>query len=78
MENSFQKMHVAVAAAGFLVDFVHPPGGVGVHRRVHVAQLPLVGRQLAIRVHVPVAAQQQQLLLGKFGVEPGQRQAVES
>ena len=78
MEDGFQKMHVAVATAGFLVDFVHPPGGVGVHRRVHVAQLPLVGGQLAVGVHVPVAAEQQELVFGKFGVEPGQRQTVES
>ena len=43
------------------VDLVDAPGGPGVHRRVHVAEVPLVGRELAVRVHVPLAQQQQQL-----------------
>ena len=46
-------------------------------RRVHVRERPLVGRQLAVRVHVPLAGQSQQLALGERRVEDGQRQTVE-
>ena len=48
-----------------------------VHRRVDVAEGPLVGRQLAVGVHRPLAAQQQQLLLGRGRVDVRQRDAVE-
>ena len=34
-------------------DLVHLPGGPGVHRRVHIAESPLVGGELAVGVHVP-------------------------
>ena len=59
------------------VDLEHAQRGQGVHGRVHVAERPLVGRQLAVRVHVPRPAQQEQLLLGEGGVDVGQRDAVE-
>ena len=38
--------------------------------RIHVAERPFVGGQLPVRVHVPLARQQQQLLLGEIGVDP--------
>ena len=37
-------------------------------RRVHVAEGPLISGELAVRVHVPFACQQHELLLGEFGV----------
>ncbi len=46
-------------------------------RRVDVAEGPLVGRQLAVRVHVPLAQHQHELVLGELGVDDGQRHAVE-
>ena len=49
----------------------------GVHRRVDVAERPLVGGQLAVRVHVPLAAQQDELLLGEGRVDVGERDALE-
>ena len=49
----------------------------GVHRRVDVAEVPLVGRQRAVRVLEPLAAQQQQLVLGERRVDVRQRDAVE-
>ena len=48
-----------------------------VHRRVDVAERPLVGGQLAVRVHVPLAAQQDQLVLGELGIDVRERDAVE-
>src|SRR3984957_11501426 len=38
------------------------------HRRVHVAEVPLVGGQRAARVLEPLPAQQDQLVLGERGV----------
>src|SRR6266498_1523920 len=39
----------------------HPKRGPGVDRWVHVAERPLVGGDLAVGMHVPLAQQQQQL-----------------
>ena len=56
---------------------VHPPAGPGVHRRVDVAEGELVGRDLAVGMHVPLAQQQQELLLGEVGIDAGKRDHVE-
>ena len=71
-EHPDQELPVAVA-----VDPVDVPGRPGVHRRVDVAERPLVRRQLAVRVHRPLAAHQHQLLLGERRVDVGQRDRVE-
>ncbi len=47
------------------------------HRRIDVAERPLVGRDLPVRVHVPLAQQQHELLLGELGVDAGEREHVE-
>ena len=60
-----------------LIDLVDAPRGPGVHRRVDVAERPLVRGKLPVRVHVPFAQQQHQLLLRELGVDEGQRDAVE-
>ena len=59
------------------VDLEHPQRSPGVHRRVDVAERPLVGRDLPVRVHVPLAQHQQELLLGEAGVDVRQSHAVE-
>ena len=65
-----EEAPVALAArAGHLVD---PPAGPGVHRRIDVAEVELVGRNLAVGVHVPFAQEQHELLLGELRVDPGQ------
>ena len=52
---------VGVGAAGQrTADLVDAPGGVGVDRRVDVAEVPLVGRELAVGVQVPLAQEQEQ------------------
>jgi len=56
---------------------VRLPGGTrakqaqGVDGRVDVGQVVLAGRQLAVGVQVPLAQQQQQLLLGEVWVDAG-------
>ena len=65
---------VGVAAA---VDVPHVQRRPGVHRRVGVAERPLVGRQRAVGVLEPLAAHRQQLVLGERRVEVGQGHGVE-
>ena len=49
----------------------------GVDRRVHVAEVPLVGRDLAVRVQVGAAEHQFHLLLGEVGIHDRERERVE-
>ena len=71
-----RKAAVAVAAVVPLVHLVNPQRGPGVHRRVDVAEIPFVGRHLAVRVHVPDLAQQDQLILGEPGIDERQGHQV--
>src|SRR5262249_12299857 len=65
-------------AAKALFDLVHAPGRPGVDRWVDVAEGPLVGRQLAVRVHIPLAQEQDELLLGEIWVHQRERNRVEA
>ncbi len=47
------------------------------HWRIDVAKRPLIRRQLPVRMHVPLAQQQNKLVLGKIGVHKRQRNRVE-
>ncbi len=77
VEDALQELAVGLAAAlGF--NLVDAPGGPGMHRRIDVAEVPLVGRQLPVRVHIPLAQHQHELLFGEFGIDQRQRQAVEA
>ncbi len=51
-----------------LLDLVDAPGRPGVDGRVDVAEGPLVGRDLAVGVHVPFPEEQHELLLGEVRV----------
>ena len=42
------------------------------HRRIHVAELPLIGGELAVGRLIPLAQQQRKLLLGEIGIHHGQ------
>src|SRR5581483_5356407 len=46
-------------------------------RRVHVVERPLVRRELAVRVHVPLGKQQRELLLGEVWVDQREWDAME-
>ena len=58
VEDALEERAGRRVAALLAVDLEDAPGRPGVHRRVDVAEGPLVGRQLAVRVHVPLARQQ--------------------
>jgi hypothetical protein len=49
----------------------------GMDRRVHVAEVPLIGRHLAAGVQVDALEHQFHLLLGEVGIDDRQRQRVE-
>ena len=66
-----------VARPGRTRLLVHAPAGPGVHRRVHVAQRPLVGGHLPVGVHVPLAQHQLELVLGEVLVDAREGQHVE-
>ena len=56
MERLFQEVAVG-HAVHCAVHLENPKHGPGMHRRVHVAECPLIGRQLPVRVHVALAHQ---------------------
>ena len=76
-EGVLEELDVAAAAAALLVDQVELHRGPRVHRRIDVAEVPLVGGQLAVRVQVVVAQHQIELLLGEVGIDHAQRNHVE-
>ena len=59
------------------VEDEHLQRGPGVHRRVDVAEVPLVGGQRPTRVLEPLPAQQHELVLRERGVDVRERDAVE-
>src|ERR1043165_3946705 len=65
LKNALEKNCIADSAA-LLLDLVNAPRGPGVNWRIHIAKRPLVCRQLAVRVHVPFAQHQHELLLGEL------------
>ena len=67
-----------VEAAGLvLLDLSHPDGGPGVDRRIDVAEGPLVRRDLAVRVHVPLPEHEHELVLRELRVDQREDDAVE-
>ncbi len=75
LERALQEPQVGPAQ--LLLVLVQPERGCGVHRRIHVAEVPLVGRNLTARVEVQAAQHQQQLLLGEIEVHQRQGNRVE-
>ncbi len=73
VEHPAEEVEVAAA-----VDGEHLERGPGLHRRVHVAEVPLVGGQRPVRMLEPLPAQQDQLVLGERRVDVRQRHAVEA
>ncbi len=76
VENPFQEGAVLLAGdAG--VDVVDAPGGPGDDGWVDVVEGPLVGRNLAVGVHVPLAQEEDELAFGESGIDAGEGHAVE-
>ena len=68
---------LAVLAAELLLVLVQPQRGPGVDRRIDVAEVPFVGRDLAAGMEVEVAQHQQELLLGEVEIDLRQGDGVE-
>ena len=56
--------------------FVDLPDTPSMHGRIDVTELPFVSGDLAARVHVPFAQEQNHLLLGELGVQLRHRDHV--
>ena len=76
VEHPFQEGSVP-GSGRCSVDLVHPAGRPGVDRRVDVAELPFVGGELPVGMHVPLAGHQLELALGEAGVDAGEGDAME-
>ncbi len=76
MEDPRQEVAIAFAGAPllFLID---RPRRQDVNGGIDIAEGPLVGRNLAVRVHVPLAQHEQELLLGEAGVDQAEGDAME-
>ena len=82
VKYAFEKFQVAGVArirfaAMFAVNLEHAPRCPRVDGRVHVAERPLVGGELAVRMHIPLAGELRELMLGKPRVQHRQRDAME-
>ena len=75
LERALQEGHVLPAQV--LLELVEEQRRPGVHRGVHVAEVPLVRGHLTVGVAVEAAEHQQQLLLGEVEVHERQRDRVE-
>ena len=74
LEDPLEELAVAAA-----VDVEDAQRRHHVHRRVDVVEVPLVGRQRAVRVQEPLAEQDEELVLreGRIEVRPGDRVEAE-
>src|SRR6185312_7810951 len=58
LKSASQKIEIGAA-----IDPEHRERGPRLNWRIHVSEIPFIRRQLAVRVHVPFARQQEQLML---------------
>ena len=71
VEHALEERVIARAARPR--ELVHAPGSPRVRRRVDVVERELVRRDLTVRMHVPFAQQQDELLFRELWVEPRER-----
>ena len=72
VEGAREELEVVAA-----VDPEHRQRRPGMDGRIHVVEGPFVGGQLAVRMHEPLAAEQQQLVLRGRRIDVGEHDAVE-
>jgi hypothetical protein len=76
VEDALEEIEVALSPRCFCVDLEDAPGAhactAGSRRRT-----PTRRRELAVRVHVPLAREQDELVLRELGVDQRERHAVE-
>ena len=77
VEDALKKGAI-LAPVHLRLDLIDTRCGPCMHRRIDVAERPFVGRDLAVRMHVPLARQQEQLVLRKIRVDQGERDHMES
>src|SRR6185369_6912327 len=65
LEDPLEENRIAHSTS-LLLDLVNAPRGPGVNWRIHIAKRPLVCRQLSVRMHVPLAQHQDELVLRKL------------
>ncbi len=75
LKCSSQKAAVSFACF-FAGSLVHMPAGPCMDGRIHIAEIPFVGGDLTIRMHVPFTQKQNHLILGEFGVDMAKRDHV--
>ena len=81
VEDAFEEREVAgVVGIGvtalFAIHLGNAPRRPRVNGRVHVAKRPFVGGQLAVRVHIPLAGEESELVFGELGVHERKRDTV--
>src|SRR5882724_10111916 len=76
VKNRFQKSAVAFASL-FLFNFVNAPGRPTDHRRIDVAEIPFVSRDLTVGMLVPFAQNDIELTLGEERVDQSEGNAME-
>ena len=74
LERSLQEAQIG--AAQLLFNVVEEQCRPGVHRRIHVAEVPLVGRDLSVGMSVQIPQHQQELILGEIEVHQRKRNGV--
>ena len=74
VEDPAEEREVALATRG--ADLVDAPGRPGMHRGIDVGERPFVCRDLAVRVHVPLAQQEDELLFRELRVDTREREHV--
>ena len=77
VENAFQECVVGHAGVRTL-DIKHGPRRHREHGRIHVAKIPFVRWELAVRVHVPLAQHQNDLILGELRIDVRERRAMKA
>ena len=75
VEDRFEKSAVAFPG-GVLLDLVDAPCGPADDRRIDVAEIPFVGRDLAVGMLVPFAHNDIELRLGKMRIDESERDAM--
>ena len=75
LKHTFQKTQVRPAK--FLLHFEERERGPRVHRRIYIAEVPLVGGHLPIGVGIEIAQHEQELLLGEIEIHQRQGDRVE-
>src|SRR5262249_32638252 len=75
VKHALQEETIAFAAEGFL-DHVDQPGGLAVDGRVDVAEVPLIGRNLAAGMEIQLVGHEPELVLREVEVDASQDYAM--